>query len=89
MNPWPVIARSVTVQGIYVGSRAMFEDMTRAIVQNGLKPVIDRVFEFARRARRVRAHGGREALREDCRAAVIRTECGTFQPALDSAALSK
>jgi len=46
VNPWPVIARSVTVQGIYVGSRAMFEEMNRAIVQNGLKPVIDRVFKF-------------------------------------------
>lgn len=46
VNPWPVIARSVTVQGIYVGSREMFEEMNRAIVQNGLKPVIDRVFEF-------------------------------------------
>lgn len=46
VNPWPVIARSVTLHGIYVGSRSMFEDMTRAVVQNGLKPVIDRVFEF-------------------------------------------
>lgn len=46
VNPWPVIARSVTVQGIYVGSRLMFEDMNRAVAQNGMKPVIDRVFAF-------------------------------------------
>jgi NADPH:quinone reductase-like Zn-dependent oxidoreductase len=46
VNPWPVIARSVTLQGIYVGSRELFEDMTRALGQNKLKPVIDRVFEF-------------------------------------------
>jgi NADPH:quinone reductase-like Zn-dependent oxidoreductase len=46
VNPWPIIARSVSVQGIYVGSRTMFEAMNRAIGQNGLKPVIDRVFPF-------------------------------------------
>lgn len=47
VNPWPVIARSVTLQGIYVGNRSMFEDMTQAIFQNAMKPVIHRVFEFA------------------------------------------
>jgi NADPH:quinone reductase-like Zn-dependent oxidoreductase len=46
VNPWPVIARSVTLQGIYVCSRELFEDMTRALGQSKLKPVIDRVFEF-------------------------------------------
>ena len=46
VNPWPVIARSVTLQGIYVGSRELFEDMTRALSQSSIKPVIDRVFEF-------------------------------------------
>lgn len=46
VNPWPVIARSVTVQGIYVGSRELFEDMNRAISQGGVKPVIDKVFSF-------------------------------------------
>jgi NADPH:quinone reductase-like Zn-dependent oxidoreductase len=47
VNPWPVVARSVTVQGIYVGSRVQFEEMNRAISQARLKPVIDRVFAFA------------------------------------------
>jgi NADPH:quinone reductase-like Zn-dependent oxidoreductase len=46
VNPWPVIARSVTLQGIYVGSRDLFEDMTRALSQNSMKPVIDHVFAF-------------------------------------------
>lgn len=46
VNPWPVIARSVTLQGIYVGSRALFQDMVRAVSQNGVKPVLDRVFAF-------------------------------------------
>jgi len=47
VNPWPVIARSVALQGIYVGSREQFEDMNRAWSQSGMKPVIDRVFPFA------------------------------------------
>lgn len=46
VNPWPVIARSVTLQGIYVGSRELFEEMGRALSQNHLQPVIDRVFPF-------------------------------------------
>lgn len=47
VNPWPVIARSVTLQGIYVGSRELFEEMVRALSQNALKPVIDRTFAFS------------------------------------------
>jgi NADPH:quinone reductase-like Zn-dependent oxidoreductase len=34
------------VHGIYVGSRAMFEAMNRAITAAGLRPVIDRTFGF-------------------------------------------
>ena len=36
--------QTLSVRGIYVGSVAMFEDMNRAIAQNQLRPVIDRVF---------------------------------------------
>lgn len=46
VNPWPVIARSVTLQGIYVGSREHFEAMNKAIALQQMKPVIDRVFAF-------------------------------------------
>ncbi len=46
INPWPVIARSVTLQGIYVGSREHFEAMNKAISLHKMKPVIDRVFAF-------------------------------------------
>lgn len=42
-----VIASNAQLHGIYVGSRKMFEDMNRAISLHKLKPVIDRVFEFA------------------------------------------
>ena len=45
-NPTPIMAKSVTVKGIYVGSRAMFADMNRAIETHKLKPVIDQIFDF-------------------------------------------
>jgi NADPH:quinone reductase-like Zn-dependent oxidoreductase len=47
INPWPIVARSITVQGIYVGSREMFERLGRALTETSLRPVIDRVFPFA------------------------------------------
>jgi NADPH:quinone reductase-like Zn-dependent oxidoreductase len=46
-NPIPILMKNVTVQGIFVGSRDMFDAMNKAIVVNGLKPVVDRVFPFA------------------------------------------
>jgi NADPH:quinone reductase-like Zn-dependent oxidoreductase len=42
----PILHKQVRVQGIYVGSRAMFEEMNAAIAKAGLRPVIDRVFAF-------------------------------------------
>jgi NADPH:quinone reductase-like Zn-dependent oxidoreductase len=47
VNPLPVVMRNIRIQGIYVGSREMFEAMNRAIVLNDIHPVIDRVFGFA------------------------------------------
>jgi NADPH:quinone reductase-like Zn-dependent oxidoreductase len=44
INPWLVLSKSVTLQGIYVGSREMFTAMNRGIAQAQLKPIIDRVF---------------------------------------------
>ncbi len=46
INPVAVMRKSVRLQGIYVGSRTMFESMNRAISAHSLKPVIDRTFEF-------------------------------------------
>lgn len=46
VNPWPFIAKSASLQGIYVGPREMFESMNRAIAQNAIRPVIDRTFAF-------------------------------------------
>lgn len=45
-NPTTVFMKSVRVQGIFTGSKRMFEEMNRAISVNKLRPVIDRVFEF-------------------------------------------
>ena len=46
INPTAIMRKSLTVHGIYVGSRAMFERMNRAITATGLRPIIDRRFAF-------------------------------------------
>jgi NADPH:quinone reductase-like Zn-dependent oxidoreductase len=46
-NPVAILMKAVRVQGVFVGSRAMFEEMNSFIVAKGIKPVIDRVFPFA------------------------------------------
>ena len=46
VNPMPILMKSVRVQGIFVGSRTMFEAMNQAIRVNQMHPVIDRVFPF-------------------------------------------
>ncbi|HEY3823058.1 MAG TPA: NAD(P)-dependent alcohol dehydrogenase [Bryobacteraceae bacterium] len=46
-DPRLMMLKAARLQGIYVGSREMFEEMNRAISLAGLRPVIDRVFEFA------------------------------------------
>jgi NADPH:quinone reductase-like Zn-dependent oxidoreductase len=47
LNPGLIIGRRANVQGISVGSTAMFEAMNQAIAANRIKPVIDKVFGFA------------------------------------------
>lgn len=46
IDPRFIFVKQVKVQGIYVGSRRMFEEMNRAIETSGLRPVLDRVFGF-------------------------------------------
>jgi NADPH:quinone reductase-like Zn-dependent oxidoreductase len=41
-----LLHKQVNLKGIYVGSRADFEEMNRAIAQHKLKPSIDEVFSF-------------------------------------------
>jgi NADPH:quinone reductase-like Zn-dependent oxidoreductase len=46
ITPLSLLVNSARVQGIYVGSRSMFEQMNRAIEFHKLKPVVDRTFEW-------------------------------------------
>jgi NADPH:quinone reductase-like Zn-dependent oxidoreductase len=42
-----ILTRSVHINGIYVGSRAMFHRMNAAISANNLQPIVDRVFPLS------------------------------------------
>lgn len=46
LNIAPILHKHLTLQGIYVGSRAMFLNMNRAISQNALRPQIDSVYSL-------------------------------------------
>jgi NADPH:quinone reductase-like Zn-dependent oxidoreductase len=46
-NPTPALMKNLRIQGIFVGSRAMFEAMNRAIALHRLQPVVDRVFPMS------------------------------------------
>jgi NADPH:quinone reductase-like Zn-dependent oxidoreductase len=43
-NLLPAFMKSLTIHGIFVGSREMFEAMNRAIAAHQMRPVVDRVF---------------------------------------------
>ena len=45
-NLTPILMKNICIQGIFVGSREMFEAMNRAIALHRLKPVVDREFRF-------------------------------------------
>jgi NADPH:quinone reductase-like Zn-dependent oxidoreductase len=44
----PILHKQLRLQGIYVGSRAMFEQMNATIAEAQLHPVVDQVFAFDR-----------------------------------------
>jgi NADPH:quinone reductase-like Zn-dependent oxidoreductase len=46
VSPVPILMNTIRVQGVYVGSRAMFERMNRAIELHAIKPVVDKVFNW-------------------------------------------
>ena len=46
VNPLAAVMKSLNIQGIYVGSRDMFESMNQAISLHKIKPVINRIFLF-------------------------------------------
>lgn len=47
VSPTNIMRKSITLRGVYVGSRQMFREMNRAISFHELNPVIDEVFPFA------------------------------------------
>jgi NADPH:quinone reductase-like Zn-dependent oxidoreductase len=42
----PIFMKLIRLQGVFVGSRQMFEDLNRAVTVGKVKPVVDRTFEF-------------------------------------------
>lgn len=56
----PVLMQNIRVQGIIVGSREMFEAMNRALEQNRIRPVVDKLFplEETKQAFQLMAQGG-------------------------------
>ena len=47
IDPIHILLASITVRGIEVGSRAMFEDLKRALSLQQIRPIIHQVFDFA------------------------------------------
>jgi NADPH:quinone reductase-like Zn-dependent oxidoreductase len=67
IDPRAILMNSIRVQGIYVGSRAMFERMNRAIEHHAIRPIVDRVFSWfeapqAMRAMKEQSHFGKIVL---------------------------
>ena len=46
VNPLPCVFERLSIHGIYVGSRAMFERMNEHLVAHSIRPVVDRTFPF-------------------------------------------
>jgi NADPH:quinone reductase-like Zn-dependent oxidoreductase len=70
LNLGPVLHHSLSLHGIYVGSREMFAQMNQAIERQQLRPVIDRIFSLAQAAEAFRhlesgRHFGKIVIRID------------------------
>lgn len=46
LRPHPMMLKGASLRGIFVGDRAMFADLNRAIEVNDIHPFIDTVFDF-------------------------------------------
>jgi NADPH:quinone reductase-like Zn-dependent oxidoreductase len=53
-NPIPIFMKALRVQGIFIGSRAMFEEMNVTIENHKLRPVIDHTFDLDEAAKALR-----------------------------------
>jgi NADPH:quinone reductase-like Zn-dependent oxidoreductase len=45
-NPAPLMSKGASLHGVFVGNRAMLEELSAAVDANRIRPVIDRVFDF-------------------------------------------
>jgi NADPH:quinone reductase-like Zn-dependent oxidoreductase len=68
VDPRVLLMKTLALQGIFVGSREMFEQLNAAISVAGLKPVIDRTFGFDQAAEALKymeqgSHFGKIVLR--------------------------
>jgi len=66
VSPVPILMNTVRVQGIYVGSRSMFERMNRAMEQHQIKPVVDRAFPWREVRRAMRYMQSQQHLGKIC-----------------------
>ncbi len=55
-DPHRIMLKGGQLHGVFVGDRNMFEDMNRAIVACGIRPIIDRVFPFEEAGAAYRHH---------------------------------
>jgi NADPH:quinone reductase-like Zn-dependent oxidoreductase len=49
-HPHPLMFKGASLHGIFVGSRAMFEAMLKAMTVNAIRPIIDKVYPFEKAA---------------------------------------
>ncbi len=68
VDPTAVMRKSIRLQGVYVGSRRLFEELNAALELHVVHPVIDRVFDFddaraAFHAMRAAGHFGKLVVR--------------------------
>ncbi len=66
VSPVPILMNTVRVQGIYVGSRSMFERMNRAMEQHQIKPVVDRAYPWREVRRAMRYMQSQQHLGKIC-----------------------
>ena len=84
VNPTPILMRHIRVQGIYVGSRIMFENMLSSDGITQMRPVIDRVFPFDELHREPPYMETGTALRQDLPAGPLTfsSDWSSLQPSL-------
>ena len=66
ISPVALLMNSIRLQGIYVGSRAMFERLNRALEFHRIRPVIDKVFPWTEIKEALRYMGSQQHFGKIC-----------------------